>query len=136
MKIIEKRTYGNETTIVDIGDLETVRSAMRPNTRLVHIETPGNLTLAVCDIRGIAEIAPAGGALLSVDNTFASPYNQRPLELGADFSVESLTKYINGHEDAMRGGDTSTPRNFTVDFSVSASALKTRRTSSPTWTRP
>jgi methionine-gamma-lyase len=95
--------FNIETTIVDTGDLEAVRTAMRPNTRLVHIETPGNPTLAVSDIGGIAEIAHAGGALLSVDNTFASPYNQRPLGLGADFSVESLTKYINGHGDAMGG---------------------------------
>ncbi|MDR2363650.1 MAG: aminotransferase class I/II-fold pyridoxal phosphate-dependent enzyme [Spirochaetaceae bacterium] len=95
--------FNIETTIVDTGDPEAVRASMRPNTRLVHIETPGNPTLAVSDIRGIAGIAHAGGALLSVDNTFASPYNQRPLELGADFSVESLTKYINGHGDAMGG---------------------------------
>ncbi|MDR1636958.1 MAG: aminotransferase class I/II-fold pyridoxal phosphate-dependent enzyme [Treponema sp.] len=95
--------FNVETTIVDTGDLEAVRAAMRPNTKLVHIETPGNPTLAVSDIRAIAEIAHAGGALLSVDNTFASPYNQRPLGLGADFSVESLTKYINGHGDAMGG---------------------------------
>ena len=95
--------FNVETTIVDTGDPEAVRASMRPNTRLVHIETPGNPTLAVSDIRAIAEIAHTGGALLSVDNTFASPYNQRPLELGADFSVESLTKYVNGHGDAMGG---------------------------------
>ena len=76
---------------------------MRPDTKLVHIETPGNPTLAVSDIRANAAIAHAGGALLSVDNTFASPYNQRPLELGADLSVERLTKYINGHGDATGG---------------------------------
>ncbi|MDR0556911.1 MAG: aminotransferase class I/II-fold pyridoxal phosphate-dependent enzyme [Treponema sp.] len=95
--------FNVETTIVDTSDLEAVRSAMRPNTRLVHIETPGNPTLAISDIRAIAGIARANGSLFSVDNTFASPYNQRPLELGADFSVESLTKYINGHGDAMGG---------------------------------
>jgi methionine-gamma-lyase len=95
--------FNIETTIVDTGDPDAVRSSMRPNTRLVHIETPGNPTLAVTDIRSIAGIAHTGGALLSVDNTFASPYNQRPLELGADFSVESLTKYVNGHGDAMGG---------------------------------
>ncbi|GHT78613.1 cystathionine gamma-lyase [Spirochaetia bacterium] len=92
-----------ETTIVDTSDLEAVRRAVRPNTRLIHIETPGNPTLSIADIRAIAEIAHQNGALLSVDNTFASPYNQRPLDLGADFSVESLTKYINGHGDAMGG---------------------------------
>ena len=92
-----------ETTIVDTTDLEAVRKAIRPNTKLIHIETPGNPTLAITDIAAIAEIAHANGALLSVDNTFASPYNQRPIELGADFTIESLTKYINGHGDAMGG---------------------------------
>ena len=92
-----------ETTIVDTTDPENVRRAVRPNTKLIHIETPGNPTLAISDIRAIAEIAHANDALLSVDNTFASPFNQRPIELGADFSIESLTKYINGHGDAMGG---------------------------------
>jgi methionine-gamma-lyase len=78
-------------------------AAIRPNTKLVHIETPANPTLKVSDIRIAAEIAHDAGALLSVDNTFASPYNQRPTELGAEMCVESLTKYINGHGDAMGG---------------------------------
>lgn len=95
--------FGVETTIVDTSDPENVRAALRPNTKLIHIETPGNPTLTISDIRAIAAIAHENGALLSVDNTFASPFNQRPIELGADFSVESLTKYINGHGDAMGG---------------------------------
>ena len=92
-----------ETTIVDTSDLEAVRGAVKSNTKLIHIETPGNPTLSVSDIEEIAKIAHENGALLSVDNTFASPYSQRPIELGADFVVESLTKYINGHGDAMGG---------------------------------
>lgn len=92
-----------ETTIVDTTDLDAVKAAIRPNTKLIHIETPGNPTTGITDIRALAEIAHENGALLSVDNTFASPYNQRPIELGADFAVESLTKYINGHGDAMGG---------------------------------
>ena len=92
-----------ETTIVDTSDLDAIRKAIRPNTKLIHIETPGNPTLTVSDIRAIAEIAHEHDILLSVDNTFASPYNQRPIELGADFTIESLTKYINGHGDAMGG---------------------------------
>ncbi|MBO5196965.1 MAG: aminotransferase class I/II-fold pyridoxal phosphate-dependent enzyme [Lachnospiraceae bacterium] len=92
-----------ETTIVDVSDLEAIKAAVRPNTKLIHIETPGNPTLAISDIQEIAKIAHENGALLSVDNTFASPYNQRPIELGADFTIESLTKYINGHGDAMGG---------------------------------
>lgn len=95
--------FNVETTIVDTSDLEAVRAAVRSNTKLIHIETPGNPTLTISDIAEIAKIAHENGALLSVDNTFASPFNQRPIELGADFSIESLTKYINGHGDAMGG---------------------------------
>ena len=95
--------FGVETTIVDTTDPANVEAAIRPNTKLIHIETPGNPTLMISDIAAIAEIAHRHGALLSVDNTFASPFNQRPIELGADFTVESLTKYINGHGDSMDG---------------------------------
>jgi len=95
--------FGVETSIVDTSDLEKVKAAIKPNTKLIHIETPGNPTLCISDIQEIAHIAHKHGALLSVDNTFASPFNQRPIELGADFAVESLTKYINGHGDAMGG---------------------------------
>ena len=95
--------FGVETTIVDTTDPANAEAAIRPNTKLIHIETPGNPTLMISDIAAIAEIAHSHGALLSVDNTFASPFNQRPIELGADFTVESLTKYINGHGDSMGG---------------------------------
>jgi methionine-gamma-lyase len=95
--------FGVETSLVDTSDPANVAAAIRPNTKLIHIETPGNPTLTISDIAAIADIAHRNGALLSVDNTFASPYNQRPLELGADFTIESLTKYINGHGDAMGG---------------------------------
>lgn len=97
------RKFGIETSIVNTADAAAVRAAVRPNTKLLHIETPGNPTLSITDIAEMAHIAHAHGALLSVDNTFASPFNTRPLELGADFSIESLTKYINGHGDAMGG---------------------------------
>ena len=95
--------FGVETTLVDTSDPANVEASIRPNTKLIHIETPGNPTLTISDIAAIADIAHRHGALLSVDNTFASPYNQRPIELGADFAVESLTKYVNGHGDAMGG---------------------------------
>jgi methionine-gamma-lyase len=98
-----KNKFNIETTIVDTSDINAVCAAIRPETKLIHIETPGNPTLAISDIRTIAEIAHSNNILLSVDNTLASPYNQRPIELGADFCVESLTKYINGHGDAMGG---------------------------------
>lgn len=95
--------FGIDFTYVDASDAEAVAAAMRPNTRLVHVETPTNPMMRVCDIAAVAEIAHAGGALLSVDNTFASPYNQRPLEMGADFTVHSSTKYVNGHSDVIGG---------------------------------
>ena len=97
------RKFGVETVMVDMTDLDAVRKAVTPGTRLVHIETPDNPTVGVTDIAAVAEIAHANGALLSVDNTFASPLNQKPLALGADFVVESLTKFINGHGDAQGG---------------------------------
>jgi methionine-gamma-lyase len=101
--------YNVQSTLVDSTNLDNVRAAIRPNTKLVHIETPSNPTLKISDIRAVAKIAHEAGALLSVDNTFASPYCQRPLTLGADLCVESLTKYINGHGDAM-GGAVSGPK--------------------------
>ena len=98
-----KEKDGIEATLVDTSDPEAVRAAIRPNTKLIHIETPGNPTIGVSDIAAIARIAHEKGILFSVDNTFASPYLQRPAELGADLTVESLTKYINGHGDALGG---------------------------------
>lgn len=98
-----KEKYGIEATLVDTADPEAVRAAIRPNTKLIHIETPGNPTIGISDIEEIAKIAREKGILFSVDNTFASPHHQRPAELGADLTVESLTKYINGHGDALGG---------------------------------
>jgi len=95
--------FGVETVMVDMTDLEAVKKAITPGTRLVHIETPDNPTNGVTDIAEVARIAHENGALLSVDNTFASPFNQTPLDLGADFVIEAITKYINGHGDAQGG---------------------------------
>jgi cystathionine beta-lyase/cystathionine gamma-synthase len=94
---------GLEFTFVDSSSLDEIREAIRPNTKLVHIETPTNPMMRLTDIVAAAEITHAAGALLSVDNTFASPYNQRPLELGADIVLHSVTKYINGHSDMVGG---------------------------------
>jgi cystathionine beta-lyase/cystathionine gamma-synthase len=94
---------GIEFTYVDTRDPEAVRGALDPRTRLVHLETPTNPLMRVADIAAVAAVAHEGGALLSVDNTFASPFNQRPLELGADFVVHSSTKYLNGHSDVIGG---------------------------------
>ncbi|MBV4418852.1 aminotransferase class I/II-fold pyridoxal phosphate-dependent enzyme [Clostridium tyrobutyricum] len=95
--------YGVEATLVDTSDVEQIKKAIRPNTKLIHVETPGNPTTKISDIEEISKIAKSIGALFSVDSTFASPYLQHPLELGADLVVHSLTKYINGHGDAMGG---------------------------------
>lgn len=95
--------YGIEATFVDASDPEAVEDAMRPNTRLVHVETIGNPTTKVADVAALADITHRHGALLSVDSTFTPPPLFRPLEHGADFVVHSLTKYINGHGDAMGG---------------------------------
>ncbi|MCD7746864.1 MAG: PLP-dependent aspartate aminotransferase family protein [Firmicutes bacterium] len=97
------KKFGVETVMVDMTDIEAVKKAITPGARLVHIETPDNPTLGITDIAAVAEIAHENGAVLSVDNTFASPMNQRPLELGADFIVDALTKFINGHGDAQGG---------------------------------
>jgi cystathionine gamma-lyase len=94
---------GLEFTFVDSDDLAQIEAAIRPNTRLVHVETPANPMMRLTDLAGAAAIAHASGALLSVDNTFASPYNQRPLELGADIVMHSTTKYLNGHSDVIGG---------------------------------
>jgi cystathionine gamma-lyase len=94
---------GIEFTFVDSGDPDAIRDAIRPNTRWVHLETPTNPMMRLTDLRAAADIAREAGALLSVDNTFASPYNQQPLTLGADLVIHSTTKYINGHSDMIGG---------------------------------
>ena len=87
----------------DTTDPENVRSRLAPDTKAVYVETPSNPTMRVSDIAALAEIAHAAGALLIVDNTFLSPYFQRPLELGADIVVHSGTKYLGGHNDTLAG---------------------------------
>ena len=95
--------FGVESSFVDSSNPENVAAAMRDNTQLVYVETPANPTLKMTDIAACAEIAHAGGALLAVDNTFASPYLQNPLQLGADIVLHSMTKFINGHTDVVAG---------------------------------
>ena len=95
--------YGVEFSFVDTADAEVVRAAMRPNTKLLFLETPTNPMMTLCDIPLLSGIAHERGALVVVDNTFASPYLQRPLELGADFVVHSTTKFLNGHSDSVGG---------------------------------
>lgn len=95
--------WGIEHTPAPVGDVDAIRAAMRPTTRLVWLETPTNPLLNVGDITAVGEIARAGGARLVVDNTFASPYLQSPLALGADVVVHSSTKYLGGHSDVVGG---------------------------------
>jgi cystathionine gamma-synthase len=95
--------WGVEYTPADLGDLDAVRAAMRPSTRVIWCETPTNPLLNIADIAGLAQVASEAGALLIVDNTFASPYLQQPLTLGADVVVHSTTKYLGGHSDVVGG---------------------------------
>ena len=95
--------FGIEVSFVDAGNPENIRKAMKANTKVVYIETPANPTMTLVDIAAVAEVAHAGGAQLVVDNTFMSPYCQRPMELGADVVVHSATKYLNGHGDVIAG---------------------------------
>jgi cystathionine gamma-synthase len=95
--------WGVEYTSVPLDDLDAVRSAVRPNTKVVWCETPTNPLLGIADIAGLADIAHDAGAHLVVDNTFASPYLQQPIALGADVVVHSTTKYLGGHSDVVGG---------------------------------
>lgn len=115
--VSEENTYGGTTrmfmevfsrlgitfTLVDTRDLDAVRGALRPETRLVLLETPSNPLMRITDIEAVARITREHGALLCVDNTFASPFNQNPLALGADAVVHSTTKYLGGHSDILGG---------------------------------
>ena len=115
--VCEENTYGGTTRLatqvlnraglsfsfVDSRDPQRIRDALRPNTRLVLLETPTNPMMRLCDLRAAAETARDAGALLCVDNTFATPVNQRPHELGADIVMHSTTKYLNGHSDIIGG---------------------------------
>ena len=95
--------YDLDFSFVDTTDLDGVRDAMRPQTELIWVETPTNPLLQVNDISALAEIAGENDSLLAVDNTFATPYLQRPLDLGADIVSHSLTKYLGGHSDVVGG---------------------------------
>ncbi len=95
--------WGLEYTPVHLDDPDQVRAAMRPTTKVIWCETPSNPLLNITDIEATAAVAHEGGALLVVDNTFASPYLQRPLTLGADVVVHSTTKYLGGHSDVVGG---------------------------------
>jgi cystathionine beta-lyase/cystathionine gamma-synthase len=95
--------YGYSFTFVDMTDLRNVEEAIRPNTRLIWLETPTNPLLRVVDLKALSEIVASKSILVAVDNTFATPYLQRPLDLGCDVIMHSTTKYLGGHSDVIGG---------------------------------
>jgi cystathionine beta-lyase/cystathionine gamma-synthase len=97
------RNYGIGIEYVDTGDLEAVEAAIKPSTKLIHIETPTNPIMSLTDIAAVSEVAHAHGVEVSVDNTFMSPVLQSPLALGADIVMHSTTKFLNGHSDGLGG---------------------------------
>jgi cystathionine gamma-lyase len=100
---VRRRSAGLEFSFVNLSDLEAVEAAIRPNTRMIWVETPTNPLLQIVDLRAIAALAKKHGLIAVADNTFASPYIQRPLEHGFSVVVHSTTKYINGHSDIIGG---------------------------------
>ncbi|MGZ5440713.1 MAG: cystathionine gamma-synthase [Thermoanaerobaculia bacterium] len=100
-RVLEK--FGLEFTYVDTSNVDNVRDALKPNTKLVFLETPTNPMMTVTDLAACAEVAHERGALVVVDNTFCSPWLQKPIELGADIVVHSTTKFLNGHSDSVGG---------------------------------
>ena len=95
--------FGVESSYVNTADPDNIIKAIKPNTKLLYIETPANPTMEITDISKCAKIAHEHGILVAVDNTFCSPYLQRPLDLGADIVIHSMTKFINGHADIVGG---------------------------------
>ena len=95
--------YGVESSWIDSTNLDEIRGAIRPTTRMLYIETPTNPMMEITDIAGAAAIARQHNLVFAVDNTFMSPYFQRPLELGADVVIHSTTKFLNGHSDSIGG---------------------------------
>lgn len=106
--------FGVDVEPIDLSDLEALQSAIRPETKLVYAETPANPVLKLTDIQAVAEISHAAGVPLAVDSTFATPIATRPIELGADIVIHSLTKYIGGHGDAV-GGSLAGPAQLMSD---------------------
>jgi methionine-gamma-lyase len=95
--------FGVQYDFVDTSKIELIEKAIKPNTKLLYIETPTNPTIALTDIKAASELAHKHNIIVCVDNTFCSPYLQKPLDLGADISLHSITKFINGHADIVGG---------------------------------
>jgi methionine-gamma-lyase len=95
--------FGITTTFVDTSDLEAINAALRPNTKMLYVETPANPTIVISDLDRIGKLAKAHNLIFAVDNTFMSPVLQRPFDFGADYVIHSMTKYLNGHADVVAG---------------------------------
>ncbi len=95
--------FGVESSFVDTSNIEEIKSAIRPTTKLLYIETPANPTMDITDLKACVEVAHANGIIVVVDNTFCSPYLQRPIEFGVDVVLHSMTKFLNGHADIVAG---------------------------------
>jgi len=95
--------FGVEYSFVDTTDIENVKKEIRPNTKLIYLETPANPTIGISDLKAISDLAHEHGIPVCVDNTFCSPYLQKPLDLGCDIVLHSMTKFINGHADIVAG---------------------------------
>jgi methionine-gamma-lyase len=103
--VMEKQftRFGFQSTYINTTDKETIKKAIRPNTKILYIETPANPTMDITDLKACSKVAKENGLILVVDNTFCSPYLQNPLDLGADIVFHSMTKFINGHADIVAG---------------------------------
>jgi len=97
------KKFGAESTYVDATDVDNVKNAIQENTKLIYIETPANPTIGITDIEAVVKVAHAAGIPVCIDNTFSSPYLQKPFEMGVDIVLHSMTKFINGHADIVAG---------------------------------
>lgn len=117
------KDYGVEFSYVDAANLEAFRTAIRPNTKMVWLETPTNPNLKLIDIAAVSAIAHENGALVVVDNTFASPFLQSPLALGADLVIHSTTKYLGGHSDVVGGAAVMNDRALYEELAFKQNAM-------------
>ena len=118
--VMEKQwsRFGVEATFVDTSDIEKVKQAIKPNTKVLYIETPANPTMCITDLKACVELAHQHGILVVVDNTFSSPVLQRPIEFGVDVVFHSMTKFINGHADIVAGIVLAKDKRFIPNFVI------------------
>lgn len=110
--------YGIEYSFVDSQDTDGFKNKIQPNTKVIYIETPSNPLLTITDIKAVAKLAKKQGIITMIDNTFASPVNQNPIELGIDIVIHSATKYLGGHSDILAGAVVSTNHNIEQIFQL------------------